>query len=656
MRHFYPISSIIISILICCFACQSTRLPDAKIQRDPSPQLNYRYTNEAKGFSFDFPYYGLRFFKKMDKKAAILTHNLGIKSKNIQFYNSMYLSHHMRLMTVLYEKPVKSATIIAANVKRLQSKKMFSKVEFIEKPKVKIDPSETIIINNYEIKLDSNIALAQIKYYAQLDKSDFLCSEFYVELHDKSLLRLINFVNIDTTLFDETDRSIDSTDYFKRTIVHNLAYFKQPIPPLNFTGNIQQPFALANKSDKDTLKNRYIERINVLQNNSALYDTLRPEYKNQFYQGLMTYYSLAGYNEEALAMRDSAMGFSRPDSCNALTFKDLKIENAIDYICKQLPNRRLVMLNEAHHLPMCRLFALQLLDSLKKNGFNYLALETLIHNNKINKRGFPALGDGFYQQEPMFAEFIRQAVLKGFKIIDYDDSGDTTECLPPPDAHRFYCNNLREEGATKRIAAVFKADPKAKVFVYVGHAHNYKDYYIAQRQRREGQKWKFLAIQLKEKLGFDPLSINQVDMVERSIKAYEDPMYRCVWREFAPEESVVLVKRDGKSWLKPDFETMLDAYVFHPRTSQEIPYEWLGKVGFKKYNLDVSDIKDGYLTQVFYKKELDVVNKKAIPALNLPMRGATKLELWLRPNTAYIIQIYAKDSRLIKEIPFGFMP
>ena len=58
------------------------------------------------------------------------------------------------------------------------------------------------------------------------------------------------------------------------------------------------------------------------------------------------------------------------DTCNTLIIKDLKPENAVNFISRQLPNRRLVMLNEAHHLPMCRLFAIQLLDSLKKNGFN----------------------------------------------------------------------------------------------------------------------------------------------------------------------------------------------------------------------------------------------------------------------------------------------
>jgi hypothetical protein len=642
--------------MMCCLACQSNRLVDAKIQRDPSPQLSYRYVNEAKGFSFDFPYYGSRFFKTMDKKAAILTQNLNISPKKILFYESQYLSNHQRLMTVLYDNPTNASTIIDRNVKLLQSKKMFSQVSLINKPNVKIDSKETFIINDYEIKLDSNIAIAAIRYHAILDKTDFMCAEYYVELKDKSLLRLINFVNIDSTLFDETDRAIDSTDYFKRTVIHNLAYFKQPIPPLNFKKSVKMPFALANEADKDLQKNSTIERINILQRNSGLYDTVRPEFKSQFYQGLMTYYSLAGFNEEAVAMRDSAFGFSRPDSCNNLTFKDLKLENAVNFISRQLPNRRLVMLNEAHHLPMCRLFAIHLLDSLKRNGFNYLALETLVRNNQIKKRGFPTIGDGFYSQEPMFAELIRQAVLKGFKIIDYDDDGDSTECIPPPDAHRFYCNNFREEQAANRIAAVFKKDSKAKVFVLVGHGHNSKDYYVAQRQRREGQKWKFLAIYLKEKLGLDPLSIEQSDMVERSIRDYENPLYRCVWRTFAPEESVVLVKNDGKSWLKPDFETMLDAYVFHPRTSQEIPYEWLGKIGFKKYELDVNAFKEGYLTQVYYKNELDLVGKKAIPALNLPMRGEANLELWLRPNTAFVIRIYSKESRLLKEMQFGLMP
>jgi hypothetical protein len=651
MMHNFRIL-IALSLIYGCLSCQSTRLPDATIQRDPSPQLQYRYVNQAKGFSFDYPYYGLRFFKKMDKKAAILTQNLNISSKSILFYQSQYLSHHDRLITVLYEKPVNPSAIIAANVKRLQSKKTFSKVALTEKPEVRIDPKDGIRINNYEVKLDSNIALAEIKYHAQLDNADFMCAEYYVELKDKSLLRFINFVNVDSTLFDETDRAIDSSGFYTRNCRHNLAYFKQPIPPLDFTGKIPFPWELADKAD--SAKNPYIEKINVLRRDSMLYDTLRPEYKGQFYEALMTYYSLSGFNEEALALRDSSRGVSYPDSCNALTFKDLKVENAVDFICKNLKNRRLIMLNEAHHLPICRLFAIHLLDSLKRNGFNYLAMETLLSNNKINERGFPTFGEGFYQQEPMYAELIRQAVLLGFKIVYYDYNEDY---LPPPDAHRFYRNNRREEEGAKRIAKIFKKDAKAKVFVFVGYGHNLKDYYPAQRQRREGQKWKFLAIQLKEKLGLDPLSINQSDMVERSIRPYENPLYRCLWRTYAPEESVVLVKKDGKSWMKPDTETMLDAYVFHPRTSQEIPYEWLGKVGFKKHVLDVNTFKnEGYLTQVFYKNELELVGKKAIPALNLPMRGEANLELWLRPNTAYIVRIYAKDSRLLKEFEVNFKP
>ncbi len=654
MMHYFRIL-ITISLIYGCLSCQSTRLRDAKIQREPSPQLQYRYVNQAKGFSFDYPYHGLRFFNKMDEKAAILVRNLGIKNRNIQFYDAAYISHQERLMVILYDKPAKSAaTIVAASVKRLQSKKVFSNVALIEKPEVRIDPKETIIINNYEIKLDSNIALAQIKYHAQLDNSDFLCSEFYVELRDKSLLRFVNFVNIDTALFDETDRAIDSSTFYSHSIKYNLACFKQPIPPLDFSLYLEFPSKLARNAAKNSAQNKYLGPLSILHRDSLLYDTLRPDFKSNYYQTLRDYCSFAGFNPEAFAMRDSALGVYQKDTCNALIFNDLKLENAVDFITKNVENRRILMLNERPHLPICRLFAIHLLDSLKKKGFNYLALETLYYDHKINKNGFPIDEDGFLNQEPMFAELIRQAVLKGFKIIGYKD---TTECLPPPDAHRFYCSNVKEEKAAERIAKILKRDPKSKVFIYIEEDQNYKDYFVAQRGRRDGHKFKFMAMYLADKLGEGPLSINQSDMVERSIRDYENPLYRCLWRTFAPDESVVLVKKDGKSWLKPDFETMLDGYVFHPRTSQEIPYEWLEKVGFKKHILDVKDFaKEGYLTQVFYKNELNVVGIKAIPALNLPMHDAANLELWLRPNTAYMVRIYAKDSRFLKEIPLNFLP
>jgi hypothetical protein len=641
-------------LLMGLMACQSTRLPDAKILRDPSPQLVYRYVNPEKSFSFDFPYYGLRFFKTLDKKAALLTQRSNIKTKNILFYGAEYLSYQRRLMTVLYDKPVKSHDVIAANLKRLQNQKIFSKVAFTPNPEVKIDPKETMMVHNYEIRLDSNIALAGIKYHAQLDNATFLCAEYYVELKDKSLLRLINFVNIDSTLIDETDSRMDSSDFYKRQVLHNLAYFKQPIPALDFKGSIKSPFQLASITARQAQKNNYIEPITTLEQNIPLYDSLRYEYKNMFHQTLMTYYSLAGFNEEAYSLRDSAFNATYIDSCNSLIIKDLKPEKAVDYISRHLPNQRLVMLNEAHHLPICRLFAIQLLDSLKKNGFHYLALETLGHDHKVNKNGFPTTDDGFYLVEPMFAELIRQAVLKGFKIIDYDDNRDSVECLPPPDAHRFYCNNLRETNAAARIVHVFKQDAKAKVFVFVGHSHNNKDYLLAHRQRQDGHKWAFLAIQLKKLLQIEPFSINQSDMVERSNPAYENPFYNCVRQSMRFEESIILTGKDGKSWLKPHFETMLDAFVFHPRTGKEISYEWLENVGFKPYSLDVSGIKDGYLTQVFYQNEWEKVGKKAIPALNLPIREARKLELWLRPNTAYVIRIFSKESQLLKEMPLFF--
>jgi hypothetical protein len=645
---------LIFSLVLGFLACQSTKLPEAKIIRDPSWQLHYRYVNESKNYSFDFPYYGMRFFKEMDKKGAILAKKLGIKTTNVQFYGSTYFSHHQRTLVILYEKPVASAALIADNVKRLQRDKLFSQVALYEKPEVKIKKGSMMSINDYDIHLDSNIALVQLRYHAQLDKADFLASEYYVELNDKSLLRLINFVNVDPSLFDETDRAIDSTWFYTRENKVNLAYFQQPIPPLNTKGNIIPPSELAKKTAKNASKNSYLEPLSILQKDSALYDTLRPEFMSNFYQTQMNYYTFAGFSEDAFAKRDTALGVYRADSCNNLIFKDLALVKAVDFISKELPKRRILMMNEGRHMPICRLFAMLLLDSLKRNGFNYLAVQTLYEDHKINKNGFPIRDDGFHSQEPMFAELLRQAVQKGFKIIAFDD---TSACIPPPDAHRFYCTNLKQQRAAERISAIFKKDKKAKVFVYVENDEYNKDYLLAQRKRREGQKYKFLAMYLKDKLGHDPLSINQSDMVERSLRQYENPLYRCVWLNFEPEESMVLTKKaNGTSWKKPEFETLVDAYIFHPRMGLETPFEWLGKMGCKKQEFAINDVKGGYLCQVFYKNEWDLMGQKAIPALNLPIQNQEKLELWLRPNTPYVVRIFSKDSRLLKEMPLGILP
>lgn len=628
-------------------ACNSTRLPSNTVLKDASPQLYYRYLNNERGFSFDYPWYGHRFFKNLDKKAFILTKNIGIKPKDILFYESTYMSHHFRTMAILYDNPVDTAALLKKHFNIIKKSKSFSNPIWIPTPSVKLDSTDALMTtwNDYKIRLDTNIAFAQFQYNAVLDKNDFLCNEYYVSLKDKSVLRLVHFVNCDTTLFDESDRQFD-TAWFRREANINLAFLKQPIPALDLSKKIIDPFKLGSETAKNG-KNAYLSPVLALKRDSAVYDSVRHEFMGMYHQAMMTYYAQAGFNEEAMAMRDTAMGYSRPDSCTNTLFKDYEAVDAVDFISRELPKRRIVMLNEAHHSPINRLFTMKLLDNLKKNGFKYLALETISKGHSINKLGYPTYEDGFYQREPMYGELIRQAKEKGFEIVAYD-SDEKSECIPPPDAHRFYCHNLREENAAKNIMAVFKKDTKAKVFVLVGHDHNFKNYHIAQRHRRDGQKWKFLAIVLKEKTGFDPLSINQSDMMERSKREYESPFYRCAWLTFAPDKPLILSK-NGQSWIKPEMETMIDAFVFLPRTSYETPYEWLDSMGYVKHDLDLKGVKNAYFIQVFYENELKKSGKNTIPALNMPTYNEPNLILRLRPNKAYILKIYDAESQLLKE-------
>jgi hypothetical protein len=77
-----------IVLIIGVAACQNRVLLKARIIKEPSPQLYYRYAHPTKDFAFDFPWYGRRFFKKLDDKAALLLEIQGMKKRDALFYTA----------------------------------------------------------------------------------------------------------------------------------------------------------------------------------------------------------------------------------------------------------------------------------------------------------------------------------------------------------------------------------------------------------------------------------------------------------------------------------------------------------------------------------------------------------------------------------------
>src|ERR1700722_12070140 len=124
-------------------------------------------------------------------------------------------------------------------------------------------------------------------------------------------------------------------------------------------------------------------------------------------------------------------------------------------------NTRIVMINEAHHVPQHRAFAIQLLKHLRKKGFRYFAAETLaMYDHDLQTRGYPTNASGYYTAEPVYGDLVRTALKLGYRVIPYEAAGS------------FKNAEEREQAqASNLVEAIFKKDVHAKVIIYAGYSH-----------------------------------------------------------------------------------------------------------------------------------------------------------------------------------------
>lgn len=233
--------------------------------------------------------------------------------------------------------------------------------------------------------------------------------------------------------------------------------------------------------------------------------------------------------------------------------------DALEAIVAASKGRRIVILNEAHHVSACRLFAADVARALRAEGFDWLAAETFDSSpdGRFDERangGGPIDADlGYYLWDPAFADFVREARSSGFKLAAYEQRADQKAA---PDADGAARIAAREEAqAVNLIAAVLNKDPNARLLIYCGYAH-------AAKAPLRGQPW--MAARLKAKTGIDPLCIEQSGGMAG---ADTDANSEAVVAYFAPTRSLAVFQPDGAA-LTGRFPGAVDIAVYHPRPSE----------------------------------------------------------------------------------------
>ncbi|WP_157201240.1 hypothetical protein [Massilia sp. Root418] len=241
------------------------------------------------------------------------------------------------------------------------------------------------------------------------------------------------------------------------------------------------------------------------------------------------------------------------DPRNAGKLDGAVAKDAIEAIVEQARGKRVVLLNEAHHVPMHRAFAMRLASELRKIGYTYLACEAFSNDATGTGPGpVVTMADGYYLRDPVFAQFIRSAVADNWKLVPYESPSDPAQ-LP---AERI---KAREMGQARNLVEkIFARDKDAKVFVYVGYGHLLKT--------PAGQEGGMVMMgeYLRRLTGLDTLHVEQQRFFAHPDPADNSATYNAIQARFPQSAPYVLKSAAGKDILFNGMEGRADMQVVFP--------------------------------------------------------------------------------------------
>lgn len=234
---------------------------------------------------------------------------------------------------------------------------------------------------------------------------------------------------------------------------------------------------------------------------------------------------------------------------------------AAEWIASQAGNYRVIMVNEAHHVPQTRLLTLELLAKLRQQGYTHFAAETFQLVDNPLAMGYPTLGTGHYTQEPVFAELVREAKRLGYVLVPYEHKSSPGET-----------QQNRETGQAQNLADLMKQHPKAKVLVHAGYGH------IAKSAGTQPSNADPMALEFIRLTGLPILSIDQTGLRWEDGQAAN----RLAHAFGITSPSVLLASDDKHVWSEPSRKRH-DASVLLPAVdAAAIRPDWLTLDGRRK--------------------------------------------------------------------------
>lgn len=326
--------------------------------------------------------------------------------------------------------------------------------------------------------------------------------------------------------------------------------------------------------------------------------------KDAYRQVFATYLSFVGEEKTALELHPLHM-YEKESSLAVL-------KDALPIIIKQAEKEKVILINEAHHVPSHRIFVMKLLSSLQQKGYNILVLEALNPDIKqIADSGIPSANDGYYVKEQTMAWLIRYAKKLGFSVMSYEVHKEFV-C---DDWMSSECSAKREFEQAKNLNEIIRNHPNAKIVGLVGWEHN--------SEQCDIDDFPKMAQVLKAQFGINPFTIDQTHTLRQTKSKFR---YTTLGLNSIDEKNVDLVVFNNDSFLTQSLSFLKDFY------------------DTKKRKLHVTQINEnnkGVLIQIYKQNEKQLLLNNCLPVLQKIIYSNGQYAIYL-PKGEY--EVLVKDT------------
>lgn len=333
-------------------------------------------------------------------------------------------------------------------------------------------------------------------------------------------------------------------------------------------------------------------------------------------------YSFIGEYQKALwAFEQVGVGYPNLSEEEKMYFLSFQPTSARDYILTQAEREQIIIINEAHHQPLHRVFTTSLLKGLYERGYRFLGLEALMHTDTLlDKRGYPILSSGYYTQEPQFGNLVRKALELGYTVFPYETQIQVD-------------GKEREIQQARNIERVVQANPGGKFLIHCGFGH------VAES---EVPGWeKAMAGRVKEYTEIDPFTINQEILTEHFSRKSENPYFQLVDTLSYP---AVFVSSMNGAFHGGKGDNRFDVRVFHPRTTYTNGRpDWLLMNGQRNlYTISDSSITIDY--PIIVKAYAENENNEAVPIDVIELEGFHDQKSLVLPRGNFRLQMINSEG------------